>query len=135
MRLITVRLLLVALVAVGLTACGAADQARQVGQGVDKARDCADLLSEASGLDFDPRATAAKLDQTARRLDQAIRDVDSADVKRAADDLERRVVGLRDAVRRADREQVDRAFRAVTQAAERLAQICNVPVDQVTNQG
>jgi hypothetical protein len=129
MRLITVRLLLVVLVAAGLTACDAADQ---VGQGVDQAKDCADLLGEASGLDFDPQATAAKLDQTVRRLDQAVREVDSADVKRAADDLEQRVVGLRDAVRRADPDQVERAYRAVTQAAERLARICNVPVDQVT---
>jgi hypothetical protein len=129
MRLITVRLLLVVLVAAGLTACDAADE---VGQGVDKAKDCADLLGEASGLDFDPQATAAKLDQTVRRLDQAVREVDSADVKRAAGDLERRVVGLRDAVRRADPDQVARAYRAVTQAAERLARICNVPVDQVT---
>jgi hypothetical protein len=132
MRWIIVRLLLVVLVTAGLAACDAADQVRPLGQGVDKAKDCADLLSEASGLDFDPQATAAKLDQTARRLDQAIRDVDSADVKRAADDLERRVVGLRDAVRRADPEQQRRAFREVTQAAERLARICNVPVDQVT---
>jgi TolA-binding protein len=132
MRWTLARLLLVVLVAAGLTACDAADQAKQVGQGVDKAKDCADLLSEASGLDFDPQATAAKLDQTARRLDQAIREVDSADVKRAADDLERRVIGLRDAVRRADPAQQRRAFREVTEAAERLARICNVPVDQVT---
>jgi hypothetical protein len=129
MRLLTVRLLLVALVAAGLTACDAADQARQVDQGVDKAKDCADLIGEVSSLDFDPQATAAKLDESVRRLDRAIREVDSADVKRAAEDLERRAAGLRDAVRRADRDQVDRAFRAVTQAGERLARTCNVPAD------
>jgi hypothetical protein len=129
MRVIAVRLLLAVVVAAGLAACDAADRARPLGQGVDKAKDCADLLSEVSGLDFDPQATAAKLDESVRRLGQAIREVDSADVKRAADDLERRAVGLRDAVRRADREQARRAFDQVTQAAERLGRTCNVPAD------
>jgi hypothetical protein len=129
MRVIAVRLLLFALVAAGLAACDAADQARPLGQGVDKAKDCADLISEVSGLDFDPQASAAKLDQNVRKLDQAIREVDSADVRRAADDLERRAVGLRDAVRRADPGQVRRAFDQVNQAAQRLGRTCNVPAD------
>lgn len=127
-------LLLLALAAAGLAGCDA-DQARQVGQGVGKTRECADLLGELTSLDFDPRAGAAKLDETARRLDQAIKGVDSADVRRAADELLLRVRRMRDAVRRADPAQQRRALQAVTKAAEQLARTCNVPVDQVTGQG
>jgi hypothetical protein len=127
-------LLLLALGAAGLAGCGTVKEHADVGR-VDKARDCADLLGRLTSLEFDPRATAAKVDQTARQLDQAIKDVDSADVKRAANDLLLRVRRWRDAARQADPARTRRALREVTQAAERLARTCNVPVDQVTGQG
>ena len=132
-RPITV-VLLVALVAAGLAGCAKVDQG-DVREPIDKARECADLLGELTGLDFDPQAGAAKLDQTARRLDRAIRDVSSADVRKAANELLLRVRRLRDAVRAADPAKERRAVREVTEAAKRLARTCGVPVDQVTGQG
>jgi hypothetical protein len=127
-------LLLLALVASGLAGCGASGGRPDVGQ-IDKARECADLLGELTSLEFDPRASAAKVDRMARQLDQAIKGVDSADVRRAANDLLLRVRRWRDAVRQADPARTRRAVQEVTQAAERLARTCNVPVDQLTGQG
>ena len=127
-------LLLLALVAGGLAGCGASGGHPDVGQ-IDKARECADLLGELTSLEFDPRASAAKVDRMARQLDQAIKGVDSADVRRAANDLLLRVRRWRDAVRQADPARTRRAVQEVTQAAERLARTCNVPVDQLSGQG
>jgi hypothetical protein len=125
-------LLSLVLAAAALAGCGATDRSNPVGQGVGKAKECANLLGELTSLDFDPKAGAAKLDQTARQLDRAVREVDSTDVRKAGDELLLRVRRLRDAVRTADPAQERRALQAVTQAAERLARTCNVPVDQVT---
>ena len=135
MRRVAASLLLPAIVAACLAGCSASDKADQLGGRADRTRECADLLGELTGLDFDPQAGAAKLDQTARRLDQAIKGIDSADVKRAANQLLLRVRRLRDAVRKADPAQQRQAVRGVTQAAEQLARSCNVPVDQLTGQG
>jgi hypothetical protein len=125
-------LLLLALGAATLAGCGNVKEHPDVGAPIDKARECADLLGELTGLDFDPKAGVAKLDQTVRRLDRAIQHVDSGDVRRAANELMLRVRRLRDAVRAADPAKERRAVREVTAAAKRLARTCGVPVDQVT---
>jgi hypothetical protein len=129
-RALTV-LLLLALAAAGQAGC-ASKEHPDTGGPLAKPRDCADLLGRLTNLEFDPKATAAKADRMVRQLDEAIKGIDSADVKRAANDLLLRVRRWRDAVRAADPARERRALRGVTDAAERLARTCNVPVDQVT---
>ena len=129
------RALAVALLAVALpvlAGCEAAQQAQEVGQGVDKAADCAGLVGELTGIDWsDVRRAPAEAEQAARRLDQRLREVDDADVKRAGEDLRDRVRALADAARRADTADVRRAAADVETAARRLANTCGVDVDQV----
>ena len=112
-----------------LAGCG---QARDVAQGVDKARDCAALVGELTGVDWgDVRRSAAEADQAARKLDDRLRQVDDADVKRAGEALVAKVERLADAARGTDRAAVQRAVDEVESAARQLAATCDVPVDQV----
>jgi len=112
-----------------LAGCG---EARDVAQGVDKARDCAALVGELTGVDWgDVRRSAAEADQAARKLDDRLRQVDDADVKRAGEALVARVERLADAARGTDRAAVQRALDEVESAARQLAATCDVPVDQV----
>jgi len=112
-----------------LAGCG---EARDVAQGVDKARDCAALVGELTGVDWnDVRRSAAEADQTARKLDERLREVDDADVKRAGEALVTRIGRLADAARGTDRAAVQRALDEVESAARQLAATCDVPVDQV----
>jgi len=112
-----------------LAGCG---EARDVAQGVDKARDCAALIGELTGVQWsDVRRSAAEADQAARKLDDRLRQVDDADVKRAGEALVARVERLADAARGTDRAAVQRALDEVESAARQLAATCDVPVDQV----
>ena len=55
-----------------LVGCEAAQQAQQ---GVDKAADCAGLVGELTGVDWnDVRQAPAQAEQAAQRLDQRLRD-------------------------------------------------------------
>ena len=115
-----------------LAGCEAAQQAQDIGQGVDKAADCAGLVSELAGVDWsDVRQAPAEAEQAAQRLDQRLREVDDADVKQAGEALRDRVRALADAARRADTADVRRAAADVETAARRLANTCGVDVDQV----
>jgi len=112
-----------------LAGCG---EARDVAQGVDKARDCAALIGELTGVQWsDVRRSAAEADQAARKLDDRLRQVDDADVKRAGEALVTRIGRLADAARGTDRAAVQRALDEVESAARQLAATCDVPVDQV----
>jgi outer membrane murein-binding lipoprotein Lpp len=112
-----------------LAGCG---EARDVAQGVDRARDCAAVVGELAGVDWnDVRRSAAAADQAARRLDDRLREVDDADVKRAGEALAARIQRLADAARGTDRAAVQRAVDEVESAARQLAATCDVPVDQV----
>jgi hypothetical protein len=117
-----------AVVAVALPVLAACETAQQV----DKARDCAALVGELTGVSWsDVRRSAAEADQAARRLDDRLRQVDDADVRRAGEALAARVKRLADAARGTDRAAVQRALDEVESAARRLAATCDVPVDQV----
>jgi argininosuccinate lyase len=112
-----------------LAGCEAAQQAQQ---GVDKAADCAGLVSELTGVDWsDARRVPAEAEQAAERLDQRLRDVDDADVKRAGEALRDRVRRMADAAERADAADARKALADVEAAARRLAAACDVDVDQV----
>jgi hypothetical protein len=112
-----------------LAGCG---EARDVAQGVDRARDCAAIVGELTGVNWsDVRRNAAEADQAARRLDERLRQVDDADVKRAGEALVARVRRLADAAGSTDRADVQRALDGVESAARQLAATCDVPVDQV----
>ena len=112
-----------------LAGCG---EARDVAQGVDKARDCAALIGELTGVQWsDVRRSAAEADQAARKLDDRLRQVDDADVKRAGEALVARVRRLADAARGTDQADVQQALDEVESAARQLAATCDVPVDQV----
>jgi hypothetical protein len=112
-----------------LAGCG---QARDVAQGVDKARDCAALVGELTGIHWsDVRRSATEAEQAARKLDERLRQVDDADVKRAGEALVARVERLAQAAKGTDRGDVQRALDEVEAAARRLAATCDVPVDQV----
>jgi hypothetical protein len=112
-----------------LAGCGAAQQAQQ---GVNKARDCAGLVGELTGIHWsDLRRAPAKAEQAAQRLDRRLREVDDADVKRAGEALRDRVRALAEAARHANAADARRAADAVEAAARRLAGTCGVDVDQV----
>src|SRR4029450_8909411 len=54
------------------------DAARRAGQGFDKAADCAGLVGELTGVDWnDVRQAPAEAEQAAHKLDQPLREVDS----------------------------------------------------------
>jgi predicted small secreted protein len=112
-----------------LAGCGAAQQAQQ---GVDKAADCAGLVGELTGVDWnDVRRAPAEAERAADRLDQRLREVDDAEVKRAGEALRDRVRRMADAARSADAADARKALADVEAAARRLAAACGVDVDQV----
>jgi hypothetical protein len=112
-----------------LAGCEAAQQAQQ---GVDKAADCAGLVGDLTGVDWnDVRQAPAQAEQAADKLDQRLREVDDADVKQAGQALRDRVRQLADAARSADAAEAQQALDNVEAAARRLAGACDVNVDQV----
>jgi argininosuccinate lyase len=115
-----------------LAGCEAAQQAQDIGQGVDKAADCAALVGELTGIDWrDVQQAPAEAEQAAQNLDQRLREVNDADVKAAGETLRDRVRELADAARNADAADVQQALADVEAAARRLASACDVNVDQV----
>jgi hypothetical protein len=112
-----------------LAGCDATQQAQQ---GVDKAADCAVLVGELTGIDWnDVRQAPAQAEQAAQRLDRRLREVDDADVKQAGEALRDRVRRLAAAAGNADAADVQKALDEVEAAARRLAAACDVNVDQV----
>jgi outer membrane murein-binding lipoprotein Lpp len=115
-----------------LAGCEAAQQAQEIGQGVDKAADCAGLVGELTGIDWsDVQRAPAEAEQAAQRLDQRLREVDDADVKQAGEALRDRVRSLADVAGSADTADAQKALAEVESAARRLASACDVNVDQV----
>jgi hypothetical protein len=115
-----------------LAGCEAAQQAQDIGQGVDKAADCAALVGELTGVDWsDVRQAPAEAEQAAQRLDERLREVDDADVKAAGEALSDRVRKAADAAANADAADAQKALADVEAAARRLASACDVNVDQV----
>jgi hypothetical protein len=115
-----------------LAGCEAAQQAQEIGQGVDKAADCAGLVGELTGVDWnDVRQAPAEAEQAADKLDQRLREVDDADVRQAGEALRDRVRRLAEAARSADAADAQQALADVEAAARRLAAACDVNVDQV----
>jgi hypothetical protein len=122
----------VALAVPALAGCEAAQQAQDIGQGVDKAADCAALAGELTGIDWsDVQRAPAEAEQAAQKLDQRLREVDDADVKQAGEALRDRVRQLADAARNANTADAQQALDNVEAAARRLAGACDVNVDQV----
>jgi hypothetical protein len=112
-----------------LAGCDAAQQAQQ---GVGKAADCAGLVSDLTGVDWnDVRQAPAEAEQAADKLDQRLREVDDADVKQAGEALRDRVRQLADAARNADAADAQRALDNVEAAARRLAATCGVDAGEV----
>jgi hypothetical protein len=112
-----------------LAGCDAAQQAQQ---GVDKAADCAGLVGELTGVDWnDVRQAPAEAEQAADKLDQRLREVDDADVKQAGEALRDRVRALAEAAKNASAADAQQALADVEAAARRLAGACDVNVDQV----
>jgi hypothetical protein len=115
-----------------LAGCEAAQQAQDIGQGVDKAADCAALVGELAGIDWsDVQQAPAEAERAAQKLDQRLREVDDADVKQAGEALRDRVRRLADAAGNADAADARKALADVEAAARRLAGACDVNVDQV----
>jgi outer membrane murein-binding lipoprotein Lpp len=115
-----------------LAGCEAAQQAQDIGQGVDKAADCAALVGELTGINWtDVQQAPAEAEQAAQKLDQRLREVDDADVKQAGEALRDRVRELADAARNASAAEAQQALADVEAAARRLASTCGVNVDQV----
>ena len=115
-----------------LAGCDAAQQAQDIGQGVDKAADCAALVGELTGINWtDVQQAPAEAEQAAQKLDQRLREVDDADVKQAGEALRDRVRELADAARNASAAEAQQALADVEAAARRLATTCGVNVDQV----
>ena len=115
-----------------LAGCEAAQQAQDIGQGVDKAADCAALVGELSGVDWsDVRRAPAEAEQAAQKLDERLREVDDAEVRQAGEALRDRVRDLADAARNASAADAQQALADVEAAARRLASTCGVDVDQV----
>ena len=108
------------------------DAAQEVGQGVDKAADCAALVGELTGIDWsDVQQAPAQAEEAVQKLDQRLQEVDDADVKAAGEALRDRVRELADAADNADAADAQQALADVEAAARRLASACDVNVDQV----
>jgi hypothetical protein len=119
-----------------LAGCEAAQQAQDIGQGVDKAADCAALVGELTGINWtDVQQAPAEAEQAAQKLDERLREVDDADVKQAGEALRDRVRELADAARNASAAEAQQALADVEAAARRLASTCGVNVDQVGGEG
>ncbi|HJW59357.1 MAG TPA: hypothetical protein VJ931_06955 [Actinomycetota bacterium] len=115
-----------------LAGCDAAQQAQDIGQGVDKAADCAALVGELTGVSWsDVQQVPAQAEEAAEKLDQRLQEVDDADVKAAGEALRDRVRQLADAAQNADAADAQQALADVEAAARRLASACDVNVDQV----
>jgi argininosuccinate lyase len=115
-----------------LAGCDAAQQAQDIGQGVDKAADCAALVGELTGVSWsDAQQAPAQAEEAARKLDQRLQEVDDADVKAAGEALRDRVRQLADAAGNADAADAQQALADVEAAARNLASACDVNVDQV----
>jgi hypothetical protein len=115
-----------------LAGCEAAQQAQEVGQGVDKAADCAGLVGELTGINWsDVQQAPAEAEQAAQRLDERLREVNDADVKAAGEALRDRVRQLAESAQNADAADAQQALSDVEAAARRLANACGVTVDQV----
>jgi uncharacterized lipoprotein YajG len=115
-----------------LAGCEAAQQAQEVGQGVDKAADCAALVGELTGINWsDVQQAPAEAEQAAQNLDQRLREVNDADVRRAGETLRDRVRELADAARNASAAEVQQAVADVEAAARQLASTCGVDAGQV----
>ena len=115
-----------------LAGCEAAQQAQEVGQGVDKAADCAGLVGELTGINWsDVQQAPAEAEQAAQRLDQRLREVNDAEVRQAGETLRDRVRELADAARNASAADIQQALADVEAAARRLATPCGVDVGQV----
>jgi hypothetical protein len=115
-----------------LAGCDAAQQAQDIGQGVDKAADCAALVGELTGIDWsDVQQAPAQAEEAAQKLDQRLQEVDDADVKAAGEALRDRVRQLADAAGDANAADAQQALADVEAAARRLASACDVNVDQV----
>jgi hypothetical protein len=127
----------VAMVA-ALAGCDTAQKVQDAGRGVDKARQCAALVTDLANLDLSPDSVAraaGSADDAARKLDERARNIDQADVKNAAQTLADRLQRLADTASSSTPAQREQAVRDVTQAATRLASACNVPLDQVISTG
>jgi len=115
-----------------LAGCDAAQQAQDIGQGVDKAADCAALVGELTGVSWsDVQQVPAQAEEAAQKLDQRLQEVDDADVKAAGEALRDRVRQLADAAGNADAADAQQALADVEAAARNLAGACDVNVDQV----
>jgi hypothetical protein len=123
-----------------LAGCDAAQKARDAGQGVDKARQCATLVADLTNLhiDLSPGSvgrTATQADEAARKLDERARSIDQTDVRNAAQALADRLQRLADTAGSSTPAQRQQAVRDVTQAARQLASACNVPLDRLVQTG
>jgi hypothetical protein len=142
-RLAALRLALpaVALVAV-LAGCDNVKQAqeagRAAGEGVDKARQCAGIVADLSGIDLSPGSVAraaGKADEAARKLDERARNIDQTDVRNSAEALAETLKRLGNTATQSTPAERERAAREVTIAATRVAAACGVPLDQVIRTG
>ena len=116
-----------------LSGCEAAQQAQDIGQGVDKAADCAALVGELTGIDWSDVQQGPGRGRAGapRSSTSASSEVDDADVKAAGEALRDRVRQLADAAGNADAADAQQALDDVEAAARRLAGACDVNVDQV----
>jgi hypothetical protein len=115
-----------------LAGCEAAQQAQEIGQGVDKAADCAALVGELTGINWtDVQQAPAEAEQAAEKLDQRLREVNDAEVRQAGEALRDRVRELADAARNASAADVQQALADVEAAARRLASTCGVDAGEV----
>ena len=122
-------LVALAVIAVCLGGCQAVQDARAT---VDRTKDCASLVSEITGLDLRPDASAREVARAADKLEQAVDRLGSSDVKSAASvlagDLRRLEKVIAD---KAGAGEVNKTLQQVGKSAENLARTCEVPVDQV----
>lgn len=138
-RISALRLALPAVAMVAaLAGCDAVQKAQDAGRGVDKARQCAALVTDLAGVNLDPGSvarTAGQAGDAARKLDQRARNIDQDDVRNAAQTLADRLQRLADTATTSTPAQREQAVRDVTQAATRLASACSIPLDQLMNTG
>jgi hypothetical protein len=130
MRSLPLRLAVTTLVLAGLTACGSIDDTKKsVEQGVDKAKDCAELAGKIADINFNPDTAAADLEREAKDLKDTVANLDSDDVKRAGQALSDKVDAFVRAAKTADRAKIQKALDDVRQSAKQVASACNIDVN------
>jgi hypothetical protein len=126
---------LAGLILLGGTAVAGCDQAEQAVRdnvpGAALVQDCGGVILDAARAGLRRTPSVEEAQSAADRLADRAAGIQDTTLREAAQALADRLREVRDSVARADSADVQRAVGSARDAARRVAERCNVPVDQV----